>query len=119
MFALSILEELGRELVHQQAAWSESLILHGEEACALAATESHCLNSLLLAVHRRLSTPRQNDSDVVVVELRIIQVPDAPAAAPVEQVPDNPIVTLPVHLPLVVVGAADNDQAERYLTSPN
>lgn len=52
MSSFVVLQELGRELVHQQSAWSEYRILFEVELSALATTESHRLNSLLLFVHR-------------------------------------------------------------------
>lgn len=92
MSLLSILEELGHVLVHQHAAWSECLILHGEEAHTLTSTESHRLNSLVMFIHRRLSTLRKNDSDVIVVEPRIIQTPDVPVVVPGDLVATPPFV---------------------------
>lgn len=41
MSSFVILVDLGRELVHQQTVWSNSLILPDVELRALAATESY------------------------------------------------------------------------------
>lgn len=66
-----VIEKLGRKLVHQQAVCSESLVLHGEGTRALVDTKSRCLNSLFFV--GASSSLRQNDSEVVMVESRIIQ----------------------------------------------
>lgn len=67
--SLPILEELAHELVHQQFAWSESLILPEDASLTLANANCKHLGSLLEEVHCWLSTTRSAETYVVVVEL--------------------------------------------------
>lgn len=95
MSVLSVLEELGRKLVYQQDAWSESVILHGEKVSFLTATESYRLNSLLMDVYRWLAGLRQVNSDVLVIEPHIVSVHVAYAAPPTDHVSNASVGALP------------------------
>lgn len=82
MSALSFLEELAHELIHQQGLWLEILILSDDEAQVVASIESRHLCDRYEEVHRRLAILRRGET----LPLILSHMPQSP-----------PVVPLPPH----------------------